>query len=316
MRPNQLKTRLSKLAVSGSILTLGGLTGCRGEAPPGAKAEPAAVHLEVRVENSQAAIERLSAAEAAKPLPRKLQKAEAAKSPEKKPPKLAQRDPSPPTEKAAPTDGDEKQAVAALEASRGTDDSPAAEHTQKSPLVPVGFSLGQDSDGSNAQTDSVIPQLLDAQGELLPQTKDLPGTDSAFFKRLGPTLFKAIVDNNPELVLPYFMPLAVYEKLKESKNPPRDWKFRLFGQLKRDIEKYHRALGRNRERAHFVALDVVPEDALWMKAGREYNKLEYYRLFGSSLRYVDQRGRERRFDVSALFSWRGEWYIVHLHGLK
>ncbi|MEZ4373858.1 MAG: hypothetical protein R3B07_23760 [Polyangiaceae bacterium] len=306
MRPNQLAARLSKLALTGSVLTLGGLTGCRGEAPPGAKAEPAPVHLEVRVENNQAAIERLSEAEAAKPLPRKPQKASAEPTqkqpPEKQPTEVAQRDPSPPKSEAVPKLGDEKQAGAARELNGGDDDGADTSQAQKSPLVPVGFSLGQES-----RSDSVIPQLLDAQGELLPQTKDLPGTDSAFFKQLGPTLFKAIVDNNPELMLPYFMPLAVYEKLKESKNPPRDWKFRLYGQLKRDIERYHRALGRNRERAHFVALDVVPEDALWMKAGREYNKLEYYRLFGSSLRYVDQRGRERRFDVSALFSWRGEW---------
>ena len=315
MRPNQLAARLSKFALTGSVLILGGLTGCRGEAPPGAKAEPAPVHLEVRVENNQAAIERLSEAEAAKPLPRKPQKASAQPTakPEKQPTEVAQRDPSPPRSAALAEEGDEKQPVAARELNSGDDDGADASQAQKSPLVPVGFSLGQES---QTQADSVIPQLLDAQGELLPQTKDLPGTDSAFFKQLGPTLFKAIVDNNPELMLPYFMPLAVYEKLKESKNPPRDWKFRLYGQLKRDIESYHRALGRDRERAHFVALDVVPEDALWMKAGREYNKLEYYRLFGSSLRYVDHRGRERRFDVSALFSWRGEWYVVHLHGLK
>ncbi len=255
------------------------------------------MRLEVSVLNNQGQTHALSAAEAAKPLPRKDAKqpdeASAAPAKQRAPkvsPKVVQREPSPPTSEQA----EEGQA-------------------QKGAVVPAGFSLGQDSSG---QSESVVPQLLDARGELLPQTKDLPGTDSAFFKQIGPTLFKAIVDNNPELMLPYFMPVPVYEKLKDSKNPPRDWKYRLFAQLKRDIERYHRALGSKRERAHFVALDVVPEDALWMKPGREYNKLPYYRLFGSSLRYVDYRGRERRFEVSALFSWRGEWYVVHLNGLK
>ncbi|MEZ4229205.1 MAG: hypothetical protein R3B89_08580 [Polyangiaceae bacterium] len=296
--------RLSKLALTGWFLGLGSLTGCRAEPPPGAKAEPGSVHLEV---DSQGDTRRLSAAEAARPLPRTPAK-EAKSDAEhlKQSPSAAE-----------PAREDE--AVTPSEPPRGA--SPRVAERRPSPpdpeeravVVPAGFSLGQDP---AEQAQPGVPPLLDAQGQLLPQTEDLPGTDSAFFKQIGPTLFKAIVDNNPELMLPYFMPVPVYEKLKDSKNPPRDWKYRLFAQLKRDIERYHRLLGKQRERARFVALDVVPEDALWMKPGREYNKLPYYRLFGSSLRYVDFRGRERRFEVSALFSWRGEWYVVHLNGLK
>lgn len=257
------------------------------------------MHLEVSVQDKQGKAQRLSAAEAARPLRGSEDATPADEQPAKK---LAARPPAPKRPIAEPASTE----VAQREPSPPSPEDEAA-------VVPAGFSLGQDSgDASGSQ----LPPLLDAQGELLPQTKELPGTDSAFFKRLGPTLFKAIVDNNPELMLPFFMPLPVYEKLKDSKNPPRDWKFRVYAQLKRDIERYHRALGRDREQARFVALDVVPDDALWMKPGREYNKLPYYRLFGSSLRYVDARGRERHFEVSALFSWRGEWYVVHLHGLK
>ncbi len=162
----------------------------------------------------------------------------------------------------------------------------------------------------------MIPALLDERDTLLPQTEQLPGTDSAFYEQLGRTLFQAIIDNNPELLIPYFMPVQVYAALKDSKNPPRDWKYRLYAQLTRDIARYHRLLGKDRARARFLGLDVKPEDAIWMKPGREYNKLSYFRLFGSRIRYSDPRGRERSFELSALFSWRGEWYIVHLNGLK
>lgn len=161
-----------------------------------------------------------------------------------------------------------------------------------------------------------VPELFDAQGGLLPQTEARPGSDSAFFHALAEALFKAIVENNSELVLPYFMPLPVYEQLKDSKNPKRDWRFRLQAQLKRDIERYHRLLGRERAGAKLLGLEIKPEDALWMKPGREYNKLGYYRLFGSQLRYATARGVERRLEVTSLSSWRGEWYLVHLHGLK
>ena len=55
--------------------------------------------------------------------------------------------------------------------------------------------------------------------------------------------------------------------------------------------------------------------ARWVDPGEEYNKIGYYRVFGSRLRYeVD--GAARSFDVKSLISWRGEWYVVHLGAIK
>jgi hypothetical protein len=49
--------------------------------------------------------------------------------------------------------------------------------------------------------------------------------------------------------------------------------------------------------------------------GEEYNKIGYYRVFGSRLRYeVD--GAAHAIDVKSLISWRGEWFVVHLSAVK
>ena len=50
-----------------------------------------------------------------------------------------------------------------------------------------------------------------------------------------------------------------------------------------------------------------------VEPGEEGNKLGYFRVYGSHLRFsVD--GTERTIDVTSLISWRGEWYVVHLAG--
>ena len=67
--------------------------------------------------------------------------------------------------------------------------------------------------------------------------------------------------------------------------------------------------------ARLVALDVPEARARWVEPGEEYNKIGYFRVFGSKLRYeVD--GAAHAFDVKSLISWRGEWYVVHLSAVQ
>jgi hypothetical protein len=51
-----------------------------------------------------------------------------------------------------------------------------------------------------------------------------------------------------------------------------------------------------------------------MKPGREGNKVGYYRVLRSKLRFTLPNGKERPLELTSLISWRGEWYVVHLHG--
>ncbi len=51
--------------------------------------------------------------------------------------------------------------------------------------------------------------------------------------------------------------------------------------------------------------------ARWIAPGAEYNKVGYYRLYGTRLRYTLD-GRPRSFGVCSMISWRGEWDAVHL----
>lgn len=158
-------------------------------------------------------------------------------------------------------------------------------------------------------------ELHDEAGALLPQTRDLPES-SPLLKRRVEALWQAIVQNDAALARDFFFPLEAYEKVKRSKNPRRDYERRLLKLYQRDIERWHDRLGKGRGKARLLGLEIEDRKARWMKPGSEHNRVGYWRLLRSNLRYLDDRGRTRRFEVTSLISWRGEWYVVHLDGFK
>jgi len=146
----------------------------------------------------------------------------------------------------------------------------------------------------------------------LPQTKDKPEAESDAMRARGEALFEAILNDDPDRAMPAFFPKTAYEQVKAIANPASDWKWRLVANFKRDIHAIHFKLGRKSTALRFVSLDVGA-GARWVDPGEEGNKLGYWRVFGSRLRYsVD--GQEKTIDVTSLISWRGEWYVVHLTG--
>lgn len=154
-------------------------------------------------------------------------------------------------------------------------------------------------------------------GELIgeEQTRDRPSSKGAAFEAHAQLLWGAIASDKPEIARPMFFPLSAYEKVKAVGNPANDWRRRLVAAYDRDIRDLHVQLGERAARAKFVALEVPDDRARWVEPGEEYNKLGYYRVFGSRLKYeVD--GRERSLMVKSLISWRGEWYVVHLSSMK
>ena len=149
----------------------------------------------------------------------------------------------------------------------------------------------------------------------LPQTRDKPEASGAAFDARVAALWSAIVSDEPERGKPFFFPLPAYEQVKAIQNPAADWKRRLVAAYAHDIHAMHAKLGGDPARARFVRFDAGPAPR-WVEPGEEYNKIGYYRVFASKLRFERADGKSDAIDVKSLISWRGEWYVVHLGAIK
>ena len=159
-------------------------------------------------------------------------------------------------------------------------------------------------------------ELLDTSGRPLAQTDEKPSVDSERFRTRIDLVARAILDDDPAPATPAFFPIIAYRQVKAIQDPDRDWKLRLLANFARDVHEYRRRLGREAATAHFAGIDVPQDRARWMKPGSEGNKLGYYRVLHSQLRFALSNGREQSLELTSLISWRGEWYVVHLNGFK
>jgi hypothetical protein len=160
------------------------------------------------------------------------------------------------------------------------------------------------------------PPLLDAQGKPLPQLEDEPSTESPLFRHHLELLVRAIATNDPEVARVFFFPREAYEQVKAIEHPGRDWEHRLWSLFKRDVGRYHRELGDGAAEAKLVRFEAQAPRKQWMKPGSEGNLLGYWRMTRNQLVLSGADGKERKLEVTSLISWRGEWYVVHLHGFK
>jgi hypothetical protein len=159
------------------------------------------------------------------------------------------------------------------------------------------------------------PSTSPSDSASLPQTNERPAPSSPELDARAAALWDAIARDEPDVAIPAFFPLAAYQQVKDVTDPSADWKRRLVGAFRRDIHAYHAALGDDAANARLVSLDVPDARARWVEPGEEWNKIGYFRVFGSKLRYqVD--GASRAFEVKSLISWRGQWYVVHLAAIK
>jgi hypothetical protein len=148
----------------------------------------------------------------------------------------------------------------------------------------------------------------------LPQTHDVARAEGAAFEARRDALWLAIVTDDADRAMPFFFPVGAYQQVKDVASPASDWKHRLVAAYQRDIHALHARLGADAADARFVAFDVPEGRARWIEPGEEWNKIGYYRVFGSKLRY-SVAGEERSFEVKSLISWRGEWFVVHLSAI-
>jgi len=162
----------------------------------------------------------------------------------------------------------------------------------------------------------ITPPLLDEHGKPLDQTDQRPTLTSPSFQKRIEAVARAIISGEVEPALPAFFPLVAYQQVKDVAKPERDYKFRLIANFKRDLLEYHHALGAAAAETKFDGITVSEKDAKWMAPGSEGNKLGYFRALRSRLRFTLPTGKTREFELTSLISWRGEWYVVHLHGFK
>jgi hypothetical protein len=162
---------------------------------------------------------------------------------------------------------------------------------------------------------AVEPPLTAADGTPLPQTDDKPSASSPLLRHHMELLVAAIANDDPSLATPAFFPQLAYEQVKDIDKPGLDWKHRLLKAFARDIHDYHRKLDAEPATVRLLGVEMPEERAEWMKRGREGNRLGYWRVKRAKLR-LSVAGQERSLDITSCISWRGEWYVVHLHGFQ
>jgi hypothetical protein len=190
---------------------------------------------------------------------------------------------------------------------------PAAEASASAPAPSPKSAEPLTADAGSA-AESLVPALLTADGRPLPQTRDRPSAESPSFQSRLDLLVAAIAHDDPERALPAFFPRVAYEQVKAVANPGRDWEQRLVGAFRRDIHEYHALLGSEARLARLDALVLDERRVRWMEPGAEGNRLGYHRVTRSRLRLRLASGAVRELELTSLIAWRGEWYVVHLHG--
>jgi hypothetical protein len=215
----------------------------------------------------------------------------------------------PPSASAATRDGATSAAVV-LSAPAPTGSAPAA-------AVASGSASTSASGRAAAPSATVVaPALLAADGTVLPQTEDEPTADSPVFQHNLGLLFRAIVNDDPEIARPFFFPVEAYKLVKAINEPESDWKHRLWKLFKRDVHRYHGKLGDDPQAASLVGFEPRSERKKWMKPHSEGNRLGYWRMTRNRLKLRDGGGKEHTVEITSLISWRGQWYVVHLNGFK
>lgn len=197
------------------------------------------------------------------------------------------------------------------------DPAPIANTTRETALASaISTATAPPGDATSDESNPVVPALLDADGNPLPQTEERPSATSRSLVRRLELLVEAIAKDEPALALPAFFPVEAYTQVKAIAKPERDWQRRLVAAFERNIHEYHRKLGASATGVRFARLEVPEAKVKWMKPGSEGNRVGYFRVVRSQLVVATSEGRELPLELTSMISWRGEWYVVHLHGFE
>lgn len=148
----------------------------------------------------------------------------------------------------------------------------------------------------------------------LPQTDEKPAGSGAAFDARMKVLADAIIANDPDRALSTFFPLEAYKQIKAIPDPTSDWQNRLIAAFRTDVAKANARLGPDAGSARFVGVRV-PDTAVWVTPGQEFNKGPYWRVFSSQMEFAVD-GRTVSIPIESMISWRGQWYVVHLGAFR
>jgi hypothetical protein len=162
---------------------------------------------------------------------------------------------------------------------------------------------------------TVPPPTAPPDPGTLPQTEDRPTTTSPGFQARMRALWQGITTDDADAALPAFFPITAYRQVKAISNPDGDFNSRLIPAYREDVRTLFGRLGAQAAGAQLLGVDV-PENATWVPPGDEYNKGSYWRVYGATLRWSTPDGRTGTFPITAMISWRGEWYVVHLGPIR
>jgi hypothetical protein len=170
-----------------------------------------------------------------------------------------------------------------------------------------------------ADASAELAEAQDPSDPTLPQTHDRPSVaDPKLVARID-ALWAAVMADDPSLATSAFFPLAAYQQVKAINNPASDWNHRLMAAFAEDIHALHKRLGAHRASAKLTSYDLPDARARWVEPNEEYNKIGYFRVFGTVVRYHfegDDPPHEYSFSIASMISWRGQWYIVHLNSVR
>jgi len=148
----------------------------------------------------------------------------------------------------------------------------------------------------------------------LPQTDEKPSGTGAEFDARMQTLANAIINNTPNSAISTFFPVSAYKQTKKNTDPAADWKNRLIANFKVDVADANKKLGANAKNAVFTGV-TVPNTAVWVKPGEEYNVGPYWRVFKTQMNFTVD-GKNVQIPIESMISWRGQWYVVHLGTIR
>jgi len=148
----------------------------------------------------------------------------------------------------------------------------------------------------------------------LPQTDEKPSGTGAEFDARMKTLANAIINNTPDSAISTFFPVSAYKQTKKNTDPAADWKNRLIANFKVDVADANKKLGANAKNAVFTGV-TVPNTAVWVKPGEEYNLGPYWRVFKTQMNFTVD-GKNVQIPIESMISWHGQWYVVHLGTIR
>lgn len=195
--------------------------------------------------------------------------------------------------------------IAALLATRASTPAPRAAHpgVEATPTSQATTSQATTTTSASTTTTTLDPSAL-------PQTPDQPPSSGPELDSGAAGLWQAVITDDPAQAMPFFLRLSAYAQLKVNTDPAGDWQRRLVDAYQQDIHALHARLGAAASSARLDGIDV-PATATWVQPGDEYNKVGYWRVYGTRVRFT-ANGRSDSFTIASMISWRGRWYVVHL----